>query len=218
MDKMITSSTGEVIITNDGATILAKMDVTHPAAKMLVDLSKAQDVEAGDGTTSVVILAGSLLSAALNLLEKGIHPSVISESWLTVQKVVHSMLEQIAIPADLSNREALIQSATTALNSKVISSNSITLAPLAVDAVLKIIDPNAVKNVDLNSIRVVKKLGGTVEDTELIDGLVFDQGVSHSAGGHVISIVFRSILLLSILIVRYINRSDHLLLYFYNYN
>jgi T-complex protein 1 subunit delta len=218
MDKMITSSTGEVIITNDGATILAKMDVTHPAAKMLVDLSKAQDVEAGDGTTSVVILAGSLLSAALNLLEKGIHPSVISESWLTVQKVVHSMLEQIAIPADLSNREALIQSATTALNSKVISSNSITLAPLAVDAVLKIIDPNAVKNVDLNSIRVVKKLGGTVEDTELIDGLVFDQGVSHSAGGYVISIVFRSILLLSILIVRYINRSDHLLLYFYNYN
>jgi len=123
------------------------------------------------------------LSAAQTLLEKGIHPSVISESWLQVQKVVHSMLEQIALPADLTNRDSLIQSAVTSLNSKVISGNSAALAPLAVDAVLKIVDPASTKNVDLNAIRVVKKLGGTVEDTELVEGLVFDQGVSHSAGG-----------------------------------
>ena len=183
MDKMITSSTGEVVITNDGATILRQMEVSHPAAKMLVDVSRAQDVEAGDGTTSVVVLAGAMLAAAENLLEKGIHPSQISESWLIGQNKAVEILKSIAIPTDLSNRESLIQSAVTSLNSKVVSDNSKQLAPLAVDAVLKVIDPLTATNVDLNLIRIVKKVGGTIEDTELVDGLVFDQGVSHSAGG-----------------------------------
>ena len=181
--QMITSSTGEVIITNDGATILKQMEVSHPAAKMLVDVSRAQDVEAGDGTTSVVVLAGSFLSAAEGLLEKGVHPSQISESWLIGQNKAVEILKSIAIPTDLSNRESLIQSAITSLNSKVVSDNSKQLAPIAVDAVLKVIDPLTATNVDLNLVRIVKKVGGTIEDTELIDGLVFDQGVSHSAGG-----------------------------------
>jgi len=147
MDKMITTSNNETIITNDGATILKKLDVAHPAAKMLVDLSKAQDVEAGDGTTSVVVIAGALLASAQELLDKGIHPSLISESWLSAQRRVEEILKTIAIRADLSNREALIDSAITSLNSKVISNNSSQLAPLAVDAVLKVIDPKTATNV-----------------------------------------------------------------------
>lgn len=175
MDKMITSSTGEVLITNDGATILRQMEVSHPAAKMLVDVSRAQDVEAGDGTTSVVVLAGALLTAAENLLEKGIHPSQISESWLLAANEAEKILKSIAIPTDLANRESLIQSAVTSLNSKVVSDNSTQLAPLAVDAVLRVIDTATATNVDLNLIRIVKKVGGTIEDTELVEGLVFDQ-------------------------------------------
>ena len=144
---MITSANGSVIITNDGATILRKIDVSHPAAKMLVDLSRAQDVEAGDGTTSVVVLAGALLSAAQQLLDKGIHASIISEAWLQAQRRCDEILKSIAIPADLSNRQALTDSAITSLNSKVISTNSAQLAPLAVDAVLRVIDPKTAINV-----------------------------------------------------------------------
>lgn len=147
MDKMIQAANGEVVITNDGATILNKMEVLHPAAKMLVDLSKAQDVEAGDGTTSVVVVAGAFLQAAQELLEKGIHPSIISEAWLVAQRQATEILKTIAIPADLSQREGLIQSAVTSLNSKVVSANSELLAPLAVDAVLRIIDPKTAINV-----------------------------------------------------------------------
>ena len=147
MDKMITSSSGEVVISNDGATILNKMEVLHPAARMLVDLSRAQDVEAGDGTTSVVVIAGAFLTAAQELLEKGIHPSLISDAWLQAQRQAETILKAIAIPADLSAREGLVNSAITSLNSKVVSNNSPLLAPLAVDAVLRIIDPNTAVNV-----------------------------------------------------------------------
>jgi len=183
MDKMITGSDGEVVITNDGATILNKMEVLHPAAKMLVDLSKAQDVEAGDGTTSVVVFAGALLQASQTLLEKGIHASIISDAFIKAQKAAEDKLKSIALPLDISNRDKIIEAAVTSLNSKVISSNSQQLAPLAVDAVLSIIDPKTSTNVDLSNIRVVKKLGSTIEETELVDGLIFDSGVSHSAGG-----------------------------------
>jgi T-complex protein 1 subunit delta len=147
MDKMITSSSGEVVISNDGATILNKMEVLHPAARMLVDLSRAQDVEAGDGTTSVVVIAGAFLTAAQELLEKGIHPSLISDAWLQAQRQAETILKAIAIPADLSAREGLVNSAITSLNSKVVSNNSPLLAPLAVDAVLRIIDPATAVNV-----------------------------------------------------------------------
>lgn len=148
-----------------------------------MDISKAQDVEAGDGTTTVVVIAGALLEAAGNLLEKSVHPSVIAEAFLQCQRHTKNILRQIAIPMNLDDREALIRSAKTSLNSKVVSNTSHLLAPLAVDAVLRVIDPQTATNVDLNAIRVVKKLGGTVEDTELVEGLVFDQSASHQAGG-----------------------------------
>eukprot|EP00456_Euglypha_rotunda_P042049 TRINITY_DN3273_c0_g1_i13.p1 TRINITY_DN3273_c0_g1~~TRINITY_DN3273_c0_g1_i13.p1 ORF type:complete len:152 (+),score=27.71 TRINITY_DN3273_c0_g1_i13:93-548(+) len=131
MDKMITTSTGEVIITNDGATILNKMELKHPAAKMLVDLAKAQDVEAGDGTTSVVVIAGALLRAANQLLSKGIHPSAISDAYLVAAEEAQKVLQSLAIPADLTDKQALVNSAITSLNSKVVSNNSAALAPIA---------------------------------------------------------------------------------------
>lgn len=184
MDKMITQSDNEVIITNDGATILSKLDVMHPAAKMLVDMSKAQDVEAGDGTTSVVVIAGALLQAAEELLQKGLHPSSISDAWLLAQAQAVEILKSIATPLDLTDRQQLVNAAMTSLNSKVVSSHSSFLAPLAVDAVLAVThDLKNSTTVDLSQIRIVKKLGGTVDDTELVDGIVFDSGVRHTAGG-----------------------------------
>lgn len=183
MDKMIQTKTGEVVITNDGATILKHIAVMHPAAKMLVDLSAAQDVEAGDGTTSVVVLAGSLLTAAEKLLEKGIHPTVIAESFQKASRKTVEILTSLATQVDLSNRDALLKSASTSLNSKVVSQYSSLLSPIAVDAVLRVIDPMMTDNVDIRDIRIVKKVGGTIDDTELIDGLVLNQTVVKSAGG-----------------------------------
>lgn len=182
MDKMIQAGNGDVTITNDGATILKQMQVLHPAAKMLVELSKAQDVEAGDGTTSVVVLAGSLLDATAALLKKGIHPSQISDCFQKAATMCMDILEDISSPVELTDRESLLKSASTALNSKVVSQYSNILAPIAVDAVMKVIDPATAHNVDLNDIKIVKKLGGTVDDTELIDGLVFTQKTAGYGG------------------------------------
>jgi T-complex protein 1 subunit delta len=175
MDKMIQSGSGDVTITNDGATILKQMQVLHPAARMLVDLSKAQDIEAGDGTTSVVVIAGSLLDAASKLLDKGIHPTIISESFQHAAEKAVDILNDMAIPIELNDRESLLKSATTALSSKVVSQHSMLLAPLAVDAVMKVIDPTVDTNVNLKDIKCMKQLGGTVDDIELIDGLLFKQ-------------------------------------------
>ncbi|XP_033120989.1 T-complex protein 1 subunit delta-like [Anneissia japonica] len=182
MDKMIQNSKGDVTITNDGATILKQMQVLHPAAKMLVELSKAQDIEAGDGTTSVVVIAGSLLDAASKLLMKGIHPTTISESFQHAAIKAVEILNHMSIPLDLGNREALLQSATTSLSSKVVSQYSNLLAPISVDAVLRVIDPTTATNVDLNDVKIIQKLGGTIEDTELVDGLVFTQRPSGTGG------------------------------------
>merc|ERR1711963_341402 len=172
---MIQDPKGEVTITNDGATILDQMKVVHPAAKMLVELSKAQDVEAGDGTTSVVVLCGSLLDAADRLLKKGIHPTSISEAFQKAASKSVEILTNMALPVDLSDRDKLLQSANTSLNSKVASQHSSELSPIAVDAVLKVIDPAKADNVNLKDIKVIKKLGGTVDDTELIEGLGFQE-------------------------------------------
>jgi len=175
MDKMIQSADGSVTITNDGATIVKKMQVMHPAAKMLVELSKAQDVEAGDGTTTVVVIAGAFLEASSRLLAKGIHPTVISESFQKAAAKSKEILTKMSIPVKLTDRQSLLQSAATSLNSKVVSQHSSLLSPIAVDAVLRVIDPLTANNVDLRDIKLIKKLGGTIDDTELIDGLVLDQ-------------------------------------------
>jgi T-complex protein 1 subunit delta len=182
MDKMIQSAGGDVTITNDGATILKQMQVLHPAAKMLVELSKAQDVEAGDGTTTVVIIAGSLLDAAQKLLIKGIHPTTISDSFQRAAAKSVEILEGMSTPVQLTDRESLLQSATTSLSSKVVSQYSNILSPICVDAVLRVVDPARDTNVDLRDIKIIQKLGGTLEDTELIDGLVFNQRAAGTGG------------------------------------
>lgn len=138
MDKMIQTPSGEVVITNDGATILDQMNVEHPAAKMLVALSKAQDTVAGDGTTSVVVICGSLLQATLELLSRGLHPSTISDAFAVALEKSISIIDGMATPILLTDRQALIEAASTALNSKVVAQHATLLAPIAVDSVLRI--------------------------------------------------------------------------------
>ncbi|KAG0600757.1 hypothetical protein M758_11G058400 [Ceratodon purpureus] len=183
MDKMLSTANGDVIITNDGATILDKMEVIQPAAKMLVELSKSQDIVAGDGTTTVVVLAGALLKQCLDLLGKGIHPTTISEALHKASEKAVEVIKSMAIPVELTDQEQLIKIASTSLNSKVVSQYSTLLAPLAVDAVLNVRDLDRPDSVDLRDIKVLRKLGGTVDDTELVKGLVFDHKASHTAGG-----------------------------------
>lgn len=182
MDKMIQNADGQVTITNDGATILKQIEVLHPAAKMLVELSAAQDIEAGDGTTSVVVVAGALLEAAGRLLAMGIHPTAISDSFQKCSTKAVEVLTAMSRPIELTDRDILIKSAATSLNSKVVSQQSSTLAPLAVDAVLKVTEPGQESRVDLKNIKVIRSLGGTIEDTELVDGLVFTSRASGSNG------------------------------------
>jgi T-complex protein 1 subunit delta len=185
MDKMIRSGRGETIITNDGHTMLKSMAVMHPTAKMLVNLSSAQDVEAGDGTTSVVVICGALLGAADRLLSKGIHPSVISESFQRAAAAAVQILHDMSQPVSLSDSATLLQAANTSLSSKIVSQYSGLLGSMAVNAVTKTIDVKTADNVDLKNIRVIKKVGGTIEDSELVNGLVLTQPVIKAAGGPV---------------------------------
>jgi T-complex protein 1 subunit delta len=162
--------------------MLNQMSVMHPSAKMLVDLAHAQDIEAGDGTTSVVVIAGSLLGAAERLLGKGIHPTVISEAFQRAAQEAISILTDMAIPISLTDRQTLLKTATTALSSKIVAQEP-KLPIMAVDSVLKVIDPKTADNVDLKNIRMIKKSGGTIEDSGMIDGLVLNQPVVKRAGG-----------------------------------
>eukprot|EP00877_Chromochloris_zofingiensis_P003962 jgi/Chrzof1/13567/Cz08g02120.t1 len=159
------------------------MTVTQPAAKMLVELAKSQDVVAGDGTTSVVVICGALLKKAQELLEKGVHPTVISDSFNKAAAKACEILESVAIPVNLDDKDALITAANTSLSSKVVSQYSSLLSPMAVDAVLRVMDPQRPSMLDLRDIKVVTKLGGTVDDSELVDGMVFDQKAAKTAGG-----------------------------------
>ena len=151
----------------------------------MVEISKAQDIEAGDGTTSVVVIAGALLRAAQDLLAKGLHASAISDGFQVALKHSLQVIDDMSIPVDLKDRQSLIENAVTSLSSKVVSHHSDLLAPIAVDTVLQIIkDKETADNADLNNIHVSTKLGGTIDDSELINGLCFvDKKASHYAGG-----------------------------------
>lgn len=187
MDKMIQASNGEVTITNDGATILKQMSVIHPAAKMLVELSRAQDIEAGDGTTSVVVIAGALLDASEKLLQKGIHPTVISDGFQKALQIALQVVEGMSTPVDLTNEDALLKAAATSLNSKVVSQHSTILAPIAVQAIRAVMEPiegGVGARVDLRDVKVIERIGGTVEDTELVQGLVIPHRAANVNGPH----------------------------------
>lgn len=182
MDKMIQLADGQVVITNDGATILRKMSVLHPCAKMLVELSESQDVEAGDGTTSVVVMAGAFLMASEKLLARGIHPSAIAEGFRSaLQEATRLLQQELSIPISLSDRPALLKSASTSLNSKVVSQYANQIAQIAVDAVMSVVDPAIPNSIDLKDIRIIPRVGGTVDEMQLMDGLVLSQRVNRSA-------------------------------------
>lgn len=180
MDKMMVDSFGDVVITNDGATILKEMDIEHPIGKMMVEVAKAQDEEVGDGTTTVIVLAGELLSKAEELVEKEVHPTVIIDGYRKAALKSLGVLDEIAVSIDPKDRDVLTQVAKTSLASKLVSEEADTLAKIAVDAVLKVAEETDGKYaVDLDNIKVEKKEGQSIDDTRLIDGIVLDKEVVH---------------------------------------
>jgi thermosome len=181
MDKMLVDSSGDVIITSDGRTILDKMDIEHPAAKMMVEVAKTQDAEVGDGTTTSVILAGELLGKAEALINKGVHPTVIVEGYSKAADKALETLENIAIPVKPAGKAFLKKVAATSMASKLVSANKEQLADIAVGAVLSVSQKVGESYLaDLDDIMVEKKPGESMSETRLIEGLVLDKEVVHS--------------------------------------
>jgi len=181
LDKMLVDSLGDVTITNDGATILKEIDAQHPAAKMMVEISKTIDTEVGDGTTSSVIFAGALLEKAEKLLEKDVHSTVIIDGYQAASEKALELLAKLAKAVEPDDRESLIKIAKTSMQSKLVSENSVPLSKLSVDAILKIVEKDGDKySVDLDNLKVEKKAGGSIDDTALINGIVLDKEIVHS--------------------------------------
>jgi len=181
LDKMLVDSLGDVTITNDGATILKEIDAQHPAAKMMVEISKTIDTEVGDGTTSSVVFAGALLEKAEKLLEKDVHSTVIIDGYQAASEKALELLAKLAKTVKPDDRESLIKIAKTSMQSKLVSENSVPLSKLSVDAILKIVEKDGDKySVDLDNLKVEKKPGGSIDDTSLINGIVLDKEIVHS--------------------------------------
>jgi T-complex protein 1 subunit epsilon len=181
MDKIVVSPYGEVTVTNDGATIMKEMKVEHQVAKLLCDLSKSMDNEIGDGTTSVVVLTGALLESALPLLDRGLHPLRIAEGFDHACEIAVKRLQEISetLTFDTKDHTLLDEVCQTTLNSKIVSRFRNELASMAVEAVLTVADLSR-KDVNLERIKIVGKIGGRLEDTELLHGLLIDKTWSHS--------------------------------------
>ncbi len=180
MDKMMVSTDGDVTITNDGATILEKMEVDHQVARLLVDLSKSQDNEIGDGTTGVTVLAGALLEQAEKLLDRGLHPVSIAEGFEKAAEVCIKHLAEIGDEVKFTKEDTtpLTDTAMTTLSSKIINVYKRKMAQIAVDAVLAVADLDN-KDVNFDMIKMEGKVGGRLEETELIRGIVIDKEMSH---------------------------------------
>ena len=180
MDKMLVDSLGDVTITNDGATILKEIDVQHPAAKMMVEISKATDNEVGDGTTSVVVLAGALIERAEELINKNVHPTVIVDGYRKTAFRSIEILNSIAMKVDNQNKDQLVKVAKTSMQTKLVSKDSLDLANMVVTACKQVSETrNETTKVDLDDIKVEKKAGGSIKDTKLIKGIVLDKEVVH---------------------------------------
>lgn len=181
MDKMLQSPDGDITVTNDGATILQEMDVENQIAKLMVELSKSQDDEIGDGTTGVVVLAGALLEQAEKLLDKGIHPTRISEGFERAADLVIPLLRKLSTPLDYGSSngyEELVKTAMTSLNSKIVNRMRRSLAEICVKAVLSVAHLDR-KDVNLDLIKLDGKVGGKLEETALVNGIVIDKDFSH---------------------------------------
>jgi len=181
LDKMLVDSLGDVTITNDGATILKEIDVQHPAAKMIVEISKTVDNEVGDGTTSSVVFGGALLARAEDLLKKDVHASTIVDGFQAASEKTLEIYSELSKKIQPDDKESLINIATTSMQSKLISEDSDTLSKIVVDAILSITTKKGDDYfVDLENIKVEKKAGGSIQDTQIVKGIVLDKEIVHS--------------------------------------
>ncbi|MBM4237514.1 MAG: thermosome subunit, partial [Euryarchaeota archaeon] len=180
MDKMLVDSMGDVVITNDGVTILKEIDVQHPAAKMVVEVAKTQDTECGDGTTTSVILAGELLKKAEALLDQNVHPTIIVNGYRMAAAEAVKTLDSLAIDVTANNNEMLKKVARTAMTGKSVGGQKDYLADIAVDAVRAVAEKRDGKTlVDVENIKVEKRVGGSIADSEIIKGIVVDKERVH---------------------------------------
>jgi thermosome len=184
MDKMIVSPIGDVTITNDGATILKEIEVEHSAAKMMVEISKSVDNEVGDGTTSAVVIAGALLEKAEEIITKGVHPTIIVEGFKTASQKAINILRELAVKVNPQDKDFLNKIAQTSMASKMVAGNSQHLSSVIVDSVLAVAEKFSNDNkenakVDIDNIKVEKKAGGSINDTQIIHGMVLDKEVVH---------------------------------------
>jgi len=181
MDKMLVDSMGDVVITNDGVTILKEVEVEHPAAKMIVEIAKTQDSECGDGTTTAVILAGELLKNAEELLEKGVHPTAISNGYRKASEESLKLLEKISRPISKNDTSTLKSIAITSMTGKSSENSADFLADLTVKAIKMVSEKNGKQvSVDRDNIKIQKKQGVAISDTELVSGIIMDKEPVHS--------------------------------------
>jgi len=178
MDKMLVDSIGDITITNDGATILKEIDVQHPAAKMMVEVAKATDSEVGDGTTSAVVIAGALLEKAESLIESEIHPVIIADGYKKAANKAISLLTEIAKKIDSNDKDTLEKIARTSMLTKLVAVEAADLAKMVVEGVLSIMEKKDEGfKVSINNIKVEKKTGGSISDSQIINGIVLDKEV-----------------------------------------
>jgi thermosome len=181
MDKMIVDSLGDVTVTNDGVTILEEMQIEHPAAKMIVEVAKTQESEVGDGTTTAVVLAGELLKNAEELLENDIHPTVIAKGYMMAAEKAQELLNDIAENISIKDLDLLKKIAITAMTGKGAEASKEHLADLTVEAIKKVAEKTeSGVSIDREDVKIEKKVGGSAEDSELIDGMVLDKEKVHS--------------------------------------
>src|SRR3989441_4314317 len=180
MDKMLVDSMGDVTITNDGVTILKEIEVEHPAAKMIVEVAKTQDDEVGDGTTTAVILAGELLKKAETLVEQNVHPTIIVNGYKIAAAKAIELLDDLAFPVKATDTELLKEIASTAMSGRSVGTSRDFLGTIAVKAVKSILEEIGGKQVaDVDNVLVVKKHGGGLTDTPLVDGIILDKERGH---------------------------------------
>ncbi|TFG10528.1 MAG: thermosome subunit, partial [Promethearchaeota archaeon] len=178
MDKMLVDQFGDVVITNDGATILKEIDVQHPAGKMMVEVAKTQDSEVGDGTTTSVILAGELLKRAKKLLEQKIHPTVVTEGFRKAADKAIEILDSISIKSGIDDTKGLKNCAMTCMSSKIVSESKEMLAEMCIEAIKAVAEQVDGKWLaDIEKVQIQKKEGDSIDDTRLIKGIILDKEV-----------------------------------------
>ncbi len=178
MDKMLVDSLGDVVITNDGATILKEMDIEHPAAKMIVEVSKTQDDEVGDGTTTAAVIAGELLKKAEELIDQDVHPTIIASGYRMASVKAGEIIKELAKTVTRDNKDVLINISGTAMTGKGAEATKEVLANISVAAITSIVDED--NKVDMENIKVEKKVGARIEESELIEGMIIDKERVHT--------------------------------------